>query len=199
MAARIMRSRRVPLRDLLEAIFLLPLVLPAVVTGYVLLVLLGRNGWVGQWLDKTFDLRLLFTPWAAVLASATVAFPLVYQSAKAAFLAVDPFLEDVAHSLGAKSNRVFWTITVPLAWPGLVAAAVLSFARALGEFGATIMVAGNIPGETVTAPSAIYLAATGSDLHLAGIYAAIMAAFNLVFVLGLNIYTRRRQQRGLVR
>jgi len=131
-------------KELLEACFLLPLVLPPVVTGYALLVLAGRQGIVGLWLERHFEFRLLFTPYAAVVASAVVAFPLAYQSAKAAFVSVDPLLLDVARSLGAAPARVFWTVTVPLSWPGLAAGAVLSFARALGEFGATIMVAGNI-------------------------------------------------------
>ena len=180
-------------KELFEALFLLPLVLPPVVTGYTLLVLLGRQGASGLWLEQSLGLRLLFTPTAAVLASSVVAFPLAYQSARAAFEAVDSPARDVARSLGASPARVFWTITVPLAWPGLLAGAILAFARALGEFGATIMVAGNIAGRTTTAPSAIYMAAESGDLELAGRYSVLLAAINLLFLLALRAWARRQK------
>ncbi len=181
-------------RDWLDAVFLLPLVLPPVVTGYVLLLLIGRRGIVGSWLQNSFETQLLFTPLAAVLASSVVAFPLMYGCAKAAFSQVDNHLQDAARSLGAGKNRVFWTITIPLSWTGLVAGAVLTFARALGEFGATIMVAGNIEGRTITAPSAIYNATESGDLRTAGIYALLVGLINLVFVVGLNVWLRRSQR-----
>lgn len=183
-AARAMSRRRFPLQDLLEGLLLLPLVLPPVVTGFALLIVLGRHGWLG-------DLRLLFTPWAAVLAAAVVAFPLVYQSARASFEALDGDLETVARCLGASPARAFWTVTLPLAWPGLLAGAVLAFARGLGEFGATVMVAGNVPGRTLTAPVALYFAANDGDLKSAGTYAAILAVFNLLFLLVLGRARRR--------
>ena len=183
-AARAMSGRHFPFKDFVEGLFLLPLVLPPVVTGFALLVVLGKRGPLG-------DLRLLFTPWAAVIASAIVAFPLVYQSARAAFAARSDELEIVARCLGASKMRAFWTVAVPLAWPGLLAGAVLAFARALGEFGATVMVAGNVAGKTLTAPVAIYFAADDGDLRSAAIYAAILAIFNLLFLIGLNVYRRR--------
>ncbi len=184
-------------RDLLDAIFLLPLVLPPVVTGYVLLVLLGRYGIVGAWLYQTFKWRLIFTPFAAVLASSVVAFPLMYQSAKAAFLNTDTHLLDAARSLGASKTHVFWTVSLPLSWTGLAAGAVLSFARALGEFGATIMVAGNIEGKTVTAPTAIYMAAENRDFRTAGFYALVVTIFNVLFVVGLNVWLRCSKRRQI--
>lgn len=183
-------------KELLEALFLLPLVLPPVVTGYALLVLLGRQGATGRWLEQGLGLRLLFTPAAAVLASAVVAFPLAYGSARAAFESVDPHGRDAARSLGASPARVFWTITVPQSWAGLVAGATLAFARALGEFGATIMVAGNIAGRTTTAPAAIYMAVEDGDLQLAGQYSALLAAINLLFLLGLRLWARRNKARS---
>lgn len=193
LAALLMASRNSLGKDIIEAVFLLPLVLPPVVTGYALLVLAGKQGPLGIWLQRNFDFRLIFTPYAAVLASAAVAFPLMYQSARAAFTTIDPLLQDAARSLGAGAGRVFWTVTVPLAWPGLLAGAVLSFARALGEFGATIMVAGNIAGQTTTMPTAIYMAAEGGDLKLAGIYSAALAVSNLLFILAVNIWAYRRK------
>ena len=183
-AARAMSGRHFLFKDWIEGLFLLPLVLPPVVTGFGLLVLLGKRGILG-------DLRLLFTPWAAVLASAIVAFPLVYQSARAAFAARGDELELVARCLGASRARAFWTISLPLAGPGLLAGAVLAFARALGEFGATVMVAGNVAGKTLTAPVAIYFAANDGDMNTAAIYAATLGIFNLLFLIGLNVYRRR--------
>jgi molybdate transport system permease protein len=186
-----MSGRRSIVKDIAEAFCLLPLVLPPVVTGYALLVLAGKQGPLGIWLHESFGARLIFTPYAAVLAATIVAFPLMYQSAKAAFMGVDPLLQDAARALGATTPRVFFTVLAPLAWPGLVAGAVLSFARALGEFGATIMVAGNIAGQTTTMPTAIYMAAEGGDLRLAGIYSLLLGVFNLVFMLVLGIWMRR--------
>ena len=183
-AARLMSRRQFPFKDVVEGVLLLPLVLPPVVTGFALLVVLGRGGWLG-------DLRLLFTPWAAVVAAAVVAFPLVYQSARAAFDALDGDLEAVARCLGASPARAFWTVTLPLAWPGLAAGAVLAFARGLGEFGATVMVAGNIAGKTLTAPVALYFAADAGDLRSAAIYAAVLVAFNLLFLIALGRYRHR--------
>lgn len=195
LAARWMARRNFPGRDVLDGLFLLPLVLPPVVTGFALLVLLGRNGPLGGPLEAAFGIRLVFTVWAAVLAAAVVAFPLMYQSAKAAFEAVDPRLEDAARTLGAGEARVFLRVTLPLAWPGLVAGTVLSFARALGEFGATAMVAGNIPGETATVPLAIYFLADAGELRLAGWYALGISALSVLLVVGLNVWTRRRTPR----
>ena len=145
-AAIIMRRLQFPGKAAVEAIMTLPMVLPPVVTGFILLLLIGKQGMVGQFLDSYLGVQLVFTPYAAVLAGTVVAFPLMYQSAKAAFRGIDTQLEDAARTLGASEGRVFLTITLPLAWHGLAAGVVLSFARALGEFGATIMVAGNIPG-----------------------------------------------------
>lgn len=178
-----------------EAAFSLPLVLPPVVTGFVLLVLIGKQGPVGIFLSEAFHAQLIFTPYAAVLAGAVVAFPLMYQSAKAAFQSVDPKLEDAARVLGASEWRVFWTVKIPLAWPGLVSGIVLSFARALGEFGATIMVAGNIPGKTQTLPLAIYFAAESNDISLAGVYVLIISVISFSMIFGVNAWAKRTGRR----
>lgn len=180
-------------KTLWEAVFLLPLVLPPVVTGYLLLLLMGKNGPLGILLQRAFSWSLLFTPWAAIIAAAIVAFPLMYQSAKAAFAGLDPAWQDAARSLGARPLKVFWTIALPLSWPGLAAGALLSFARALGEFGATIMVAGNIAGKTATMPTAIYTAAEGGDFATAGVYSLVLGALNFVFVLALSVWARRNR------
>ena len=193
LAARAMTRRHFPGRDVVDGLLVLPLVLPPVVTGFLLLVLLGRNGPLGRFLEGAFGVRLLFTLHAAVLAAVVVAFPLMYQSAKAAFQSVDTRLEDAARTLGAGEARVFLTVTLPLAWPGLVAGTVLSFARSLGEFGATVMVAGNIPGETTTVPLAIFFLADAGDLRAAGAYALVISALSMAMVVALNVWTRRRR------
>jgi molybdate transport system permease protein len=140
----------------LETALHLPLVLPPVVTGYLLLVVCGRKGIVGQYLDQWFGLRLVFTWKGAALASAVMAFPLMVRAIRLAFATVDPRLEEAARTLGAGRLDVFFTVSLPLARHGIIAGAVLAFARSIGEFGATIMLAGSIPGETRTVPLYIY-------------------------------------------
>lgn len=191
-SAYLMRSIEFPGKAALEAFFTLPLVLPPVVTGFLLLILIGKQGPVGRFLTEFFHTQIIFTPYAAVLAGTVVAFPLMYQSTKAAFQGVDRNLEEAARTLGASEWRVFWTITMPLSWPGLVAGLVLSFARALGEFGATIMVAGNIPGKTQTIPLAIYFAAESNDLTRAGLYVLIISVITFSLILWLNLWAKSR-------
>lgn len=190
LAAYGMRNRQFWGKEAVEAIFTLPLVLPPVVTGFLLLLLIGKQGPVGRLLEEVFHWQIIFTPYAAVLAGAVVAFPLMYQSTKAAFESIDPTLEDAARTLGAGEWRLFWTVTVPLSWPGLLAGMVLSFSRALGEFGATIMVAGNIPGKTQTLPLAIYFAAEANDLNQAGLYVMLISGITFFMIFALNRWKR---------
>lgn len=192
-AARLMSRARFRGQALVDAILLLPLVLPPVVTGYVLLILLGREGFIGAFLWEKFGVRLIFTPFAAVLASTAVAFPLVYGSAKAAFGSLDGSWSDVAQVLGASPARAFWTISVPLCAPALAAGLVLAFARALGEFGATILVAGNVAGQTETMPLAIYGAIQDADFGLAGRYCLLLALFNLAALWFCNFLGARHR------
>jgi molybdate transport system permease protein len=145
-----------PGKTLLDALVHLPLVLPPVVTGYVLLILFGRRGPIGAWLEESFGIVLAFRWTGAALACAVMGFPLMVRAIRLAMEAVDPRLEEAAGTLGASPLRVFFTITLPLAIPGIIAGAVLCFAKALGEFGATITFVSNIPGETQTIPAAIY-------------------------------------------
>lgn len=169
-------------KTLVESLVVLPLVLPPVATGLFLLHLLGGRGPLGSIAAMLGIGDVLFTWKAVVLASAVMAFPLLVRTARVAFAAVDPRLEQVASTLGAGRLRVAWTITLPLAAPGLAASAVLAFARALGEFGATIMVAGYIPGETATLALAIYqqvqLGHDTAALGLAGL--SLLLAFAAV-------------------
>ncbi|RTL44240.1 MAG: molybdate ABC transporter permease subunit [Burkholderiales bacterium] len=143
-------------RDLLDAVLTLPMVLPPTVLGYYLLVVVGKRGWLGSWLHETFGINLIFTWQGAVIAATIVAFPLVLKAARAAFEGVDPKLEQAARVLGLGEVAVFFRVTLPMAWHGILAGVLLAFARALGEFGATLMVAGSIPGKTQTLSIAVY-------------------------------------------
>ena len=147
---------RFPGRELLDALLTLPMVMPPTVLGYYLLVLIGRNGPIGGWLQSQFGINLIFTWQGAVIAATIVAFPLVFKSARAAFEAVDPQLEQAARVLGISEAAIFFRVTLPLAWRGILAGVLLAFARATGEFGATLMVAGSIPGKTQTLSVAVY-------------------------------------------
>jgi molybdate transport system permease protein len=191
-AAYLLTRRNFPGKDLVEALITLPLVLPPVVTGFFLLSAIGRRGPVGLLIERLGGEQLIFTPAAAVFAAILISFPLMYQSAKAALQGVDGHLEDAARTLGAGEWRLFRTITLPLAWPGILSGMILSFARALGEFGATAMVAGNIPGKTQTIPVAIYFAAESNDLVTAGYYVMIISGLTFGLVFGVNRWSRRK-------
>lgn len=151
----------------LETLFMLPLVLPPTVVGFLLLVLLGRNSAVGRLIESLFSSTLIFSWWGAVIAAVVVSFPLVYQTMKAGFAAIDQDLLAAGRSIGANEWQLFGYIALPLTWRSLVTAFILGFARSLGEFGATLMVAGNIPGKTQTLPTAIYVAVDSGNMTMA--------------------------------
>ncbi|MCL2161668.1 MAG: molybdate ABC transporter permease subunit [Betaproteobacteria bacterium] len=150
-------------RDVLDAVLTLPMVLPPTVLGYYLLVLFGRRGALGPWLEEHFGIQLVFTWKGAVVAAAVVAFPLVFKSARAAFEDVAKNMERTARTLGSREIGVFFRVSLPLATRGIVAGMLLAFARAIGEFGATLMIAGNLPGRTQTLSMAVYDAAMAGD------------------------------------
>ena len=154
-------------REGLDALCTLPLVLPPTVLGYYLIVLIGRQGWLGRWLQETWGISLIFTWQGAVLAAAVVSLPLIFKSARAAFEEVDRGLENVARTLGLSEGAVFRRVSLPLALRGILAGAMLAFARGMGEFGATLMVAGNLPGKTQTLSLAIYSAVQAGNDPLA--------------------------------
>ncbi|MBP9217866.1 MAG: molybdate ABC transporter permease subunit [Sterolibacterium sp.] len=163
----LLARRQFPGRDLLDSLLTLPMVLPPTVLGYYLLVLIGRRGPLGAWLQESFGINLIFTWQGAVIAAVIVSFPLVFKPARAAFEAIDCQLEDAGRVLGLSEAAVFFRITLPLAWRGILAGLLLAFARALGEFGATLMVAGSIPGKTQTLSIAIYEAVQAGQDDLA--------------------------------
>lgn len=159
---------RFPGKGMIAGALSLPLVLPPTVLGYYLLQILGRRTWFGLWLERTWGFTIVFHWSGAVVASAVAAFPLFLLPARGAFEGVDPALEDAARLLGRREPSVFLAVTLPLAWRGLVAGAMLAFARALGDFGASIMVAGDIPGLTQTASMAIFDAVNANESARAG-------------------------------
>ena len=163
-------------RELLDAVLLLPMVLPPTVLGYYLLVVIGRRGWLGGWLDRVFGIQLIFTWQGAVIAAALVAFPFVCKSARAAFEGVDPQMEQAARVLGVSEIGVFLRVTLPLARRGILAGTLLAFARSLGEFGATLMVAGSIPGRTQTLSIAVYEAVQAGQDDVANLLVGIISA-----------------------
>ncbi len=181
-----MHRFKLPGKNILETVINLPLVLPPTVIGFGLLLLFGRNGPLGFVLEKLFNVRIVFTWWAAVIASTVVSFPMMYRSAKAGLASVSPDLEQAARTLGAGEWRVFLTVTLPLAWPGILTGIGLAFSRALGEFGATLMLAGNIPGRTQTIPLAIFFAAESGDMKAAGFFVFIITLVSFAVVYCLN-------------
>ncbi|MBV8380012.1 MAG: molybdate ABC transporter permease subunit [Paucibacter sp.] len=173
---------RFPGRELLDAILTLPMVLPPTVLGYYLLVLFGRHGWLGAWLLAHFDYSLIFTWQGAVVAASVVSLPLVLRSARAAFEDVNPQLEAAARVLGLSESAVFLRVTLPLAWRGVLAGLLLAFARALGEFGATLMVAGSLPGKTQTLSIAVYEAVQAGQDDLAWRMVAVISLTCIVIL-----------------
>ena len=164
---RWMAQRRFAGHSVLDAMLVLPMVLPPTVLGYYLIVLIGRHGVIGQWLEQWFGIQLLFTWQGAVIAAAVVAFPLIYKAARAAFEDTDARFAQAARTLGASEWEVFLRIALPLATRGIAAGLALTFARAMGEFGATLMIAGNLPGKTQTLSVAVYTAVQAGDDPLA--------------------------------
>mgnify|MGYP000862419047 FL=1 len=176
---------RVPFvgRDLLDTVLTLPMVMPPTVLGYYLLVLLGKRSAFGAWLQGTFGIHLIFTWQGAVIAASIVSFPLVFKPARAAFESVDAQLEQAAQVLGVPQWAIFWRVTLHLAWRGILAGVLLAFARAMGEFGATLMVAGSIPGKTQTLSVAVYEAVQAGQDDVANMLVLITSAVCIAVLL----------------
>jgi molybdate transport system permease protein len=175
-------------KGLIDGFLTLPLVLPPTVVGFLLLLLLGRNSPLGQLLMQ-FEITIIFSWSATVIAATVVAFPLMYKSVLTAFKQIDKDLINCARTLGASEARIFWQVLLPLAWPGVVAGTILAFARALGEFGATLMLAGSIPGKTQTMPVAIFFAAEAGKMNEALIWVLIIVAIALGAIASINYWS----------
>lgn len=184
-------------QGLLDGIFTLPLVLPPTVAGFGILLLIGKHGPIGKFLDL-FGVNIIFSWYAAVIAAVVVAFPLMYKTSRGAFEQIDANILNAARTLGASERKVFYRVAVPLAWPGIAAATALSFARSMGEFGATLMVAGSIPGKTQTIPIVIYLATQGGEMKVALLWVLIILAISLTVIVLMNYWngTQSRMKLG---
>jgi len=186
-AGRILSMKSFKGKTLLETILMLPLVLPPTVVGFLLLVIFGRQSYVGKMIEWVFKQPIVFTWWAAVIASIIVAFPLMYQSAKAGFQSVDNEIEEAARVCGANEWNVFFLISIPLSLKAIISGSILSVARVLGEFGATLMFAGNIPGKTQTVPTAIYLAIDAGNMKMAWLWVLSMVVISFIMLLVVQL------------
>jgi len=184
----VVRMRR--FQGVADGIFTLPMVLPPTVVGFFLLLLFGKNGLLGQFLAG-LNLSVVFTWQGAVIAATVVSFPLMYRTARGAFEQMDQNLIYAARTLGMSEWKIFWRVTVPCCWPGIASGTVLSFARALGEFGATTMLAGNIPGKTQTMSLAIYSAVQGNNRERAYAWVAVILCISFATLLLMNHWTGR--------
>ncbi|WP_251956569.1 molybdate ABC transporter permease subunit [Nostoc commune] len=180
-------------KSLIESIFIAPLILPPTVVGFLLLLFFGKNGPVGKFMGA-FDFTIVFTWYGAAIAATVVSFPLMYKTTLGAFEQIDGNLLRVARTLGATETTIFWRISLPLALPGIVAATMLAFARALGEFGATLMLAGNIPGQTQTIPMAIYFAVEAGAMNEAWFWAIAIMVISLSGIIGVNFWQELREK-----
>lgn len=189
--ARLMVRRDFCGKSIVDALILLPLVLPPTVIGFALIVLFGVNGPMGILLENLFGFRVVFTWIGAAIASFVVSLPLMYQSALAAFEKVDPRWENVGRTMGVSEWRIFRTITFPLAWPGILAGVILAFARAIGEFGATLMIAGYIPGLTETIPLAIYFAYEAGQMDKAVFWVVIISSLGVAAISWVNYWRKK--------
>ena len=178
-------------KNLIDAIIMLPMVLPPTVVGFFLLLIFGKRSAIGKFLLQ-FDISLVFTWKAAVIAAVVVSLPLMYRTTRGAFEQLDRNIIYAAQTLGVSEWKIFWRILLPNAKSGILAGLVLSFTRAMGEFGATIMFAGNIPGVTQTMSTAIYAAVQANDYNLAFQWAILLALFSLVFIFAMNSVIKRK-------
>lgn len=180
-------------RGIIDGIFTLPLILPPTVIGFFLLLICGKNGVVGK-IFISLNKNIIFTWSATVIAATVVAFPMMYRTCRSAFEQIDKNMILAARTLGLSERKIFFKIAIPLAWPGIIGGLVLSFARALGEFGATLMIAGNIPGRTQTMPVAIFFAVEGGDMDKAMFWVLIIVAISFIMIFLLNYWCDIQQK-----
>lgn len=182
-------------RSLVDGLFSLPMVLPPTVVGFFLLLAFGKNSFIGGLLASA-GVSVLFTWQGAVIAAAAVSFPIMYRTARGALEQIDPDIIDAGRTLGMSERKIFFKVMMPMARPGIAAAVILSFARALGEFGATMMLAGNIPGKTQTMSIAIYTAMQSGDREKAYVWVAVVMAISFVVILLMNLWNGRQSGRN---
>ena len=191
-AARRMMKHRHRTRSVLDGLLTLPLVLPPTVAGFFLLLLFSRRRPFGMFLDQQLDIRVVHTWLGCIIAATVIAFPLMYRNARAAFEQVDPELIYAARTLGMSETVIFWRVVIPTASPGIISGTILAFARAMGEYGATSMLAGNIPGKTGTVSQRIAMVIQDGDYKTAGFWVIIVLLISFAAVITLNIFSGRK-------
>ncbi len=194
--AYFLNKKKIPGKNIWETILILPMILPPSITGYMLLITFGKRGFIGKFLLENFDVQIVFTWVGAVIAACIVSLPLMYQNAKGAIISIDPIYENAARTLGSSEWKIFYSIILPLAYPGIISGAVLAFARAMGEFGATLMIAGNIPGKTQTVPVAIYFAVESGDMDTANVLVLVMTLMSFLMIFVLNNWLKKKNYVG---
>lgn len=199
-AAYLVANYKGHFKGFIDGVLTLPLLLPPTVVGFILLLIFGKNGFMGKLL-ALFNTSIIFTWTATVIAATVVSFPMMYRATRSAFEQIDKNILSAARTLGLSERKIFYKIAIPLATPGIIGGIVLSFARAMGEFGATLMLAGNIPGKTQTMPLAIFFAVEGNDMDKAILWVIIIISISLFMIVILNYWSENKlklkEKRGI--
>ena len=194
-AAKFIGEYKGKLKGVIDGILMLPMILPPTIVGFFLLIIFGKNGPIGKILYK-MGTQIIFSWPATVIAASVIAFPIMYKTSKGAFEQLDRNIIYAARTLGVSEWKIFWRIMVPLAWPGIASGTVLAFARALGEFGATLMIAGNIPGKTQTMPIAIFFASEGGETNKAILWVVLIFLIAIIAMILMN-WRNNYQQKNI--
>ena len=192
-AQLVYRLKSKTMKTILDGLITLPLVLPPTVAGFFLLYIFGMRSPIGKLFIEYFAVKVAFSWGATVLAAVVISFPLMYRSARGAFEQVDPDVLSAGRTIGMSEWKIFWKVQLPIAWPGVISGAVLAFARGLGEFGATAMIAGNIKGKTRTLPLAVYSAVASGNMKEAGKYVAVLVCISFIVVICMNYFSMEKK------
>ena len=192
-AQLVFRLKSKTMKTILDGLFTLPLVLPPTVAGFFLLYIFGMRRLIGKFFIEYFAVKVAFSWGATVLAAVVISFPLMYRAARGAFEQVDPDVLSAGRTIGMSEWKIFWKVQLPIAWPGVISGAVLAFARGLGEFGATAMIAGNIKGKTRTLPLAVYSAVASGNMKEAGEYVVVLVCISFIVVICMNYFTMEKK------
>ena len=192
-AQLVFRLKSKTMKTILDGLFTLPLVLPPTVAGFFLLYIFGMRRPIGKFFIEYFAVKVAFSWGATVLAAVVISFPLMYRAARGAFEQVNPDVLSAGRTIGMSEWKIFWKVQLPIAWPGVVSGAVLAFARGLGEFGATAMIAGNIKGKTRTLPLAVYSAVASGNMKVAGECVAVLVCISFIVVICMNYFSMEKK------
>lgn len=192
-AQLVYRLKSKTMKTILDGLFTLPLVFPPTVAGFFLLYIFGMRRLIGKFFIEYFAVKVAFSWGATVLAAVVISFPLMYRAARGAFEQVDPDVLSAGRTIGMSEWKIFWKVQLPIAWPGVISGAVLAFARGLGEFGATAMIAGNIKGKTRTLPLAVYSAVASGNMKEAGEYVAVLVCISFIVVICMNYFSMEKK------